>query len=146
MGYSAEVIDNRPAGPLAVIPKDRVELVWKGLEEAEDDNGTPGYHGHISWCDELVKYVGSTAEKVVEVLSDFGFDGGVMLDEDGDIVISYWGGDKLGMSWDAVLRAIAAGIDPISEYRWLLQGEDGMHWAEDFKDNTVTSQNVTLNW
>lgn len=140
MGYSAEVIDNRPAGPLAVIPKDRVELVWDALLPAESAIG------HISWCDELVKYEGSTAEKVVQVLSDFGFDGGVELNEDGDIVIDSWGGSKIGSSWDDVLGAIAAGIDPDSEYRWLLQGEDGEHWAEDFKDNTVTTTGVTLNW
>ncbi len=143
MGYSAEVIDNRPAGPLALIPKARVSLVWDALVAAEKGEGS---FGHISWCNELEKYEGTTAEKVVEVLSDFGFDGGVFLDEDGDIVIDSWGGDKLGSSWDDVLHAIAQGIDPISQYRWLLQGEDGEHWAEDFKDNTVTTTGVTLNW
>lgn len=141
MGYSAEVIDNRPAGDLAVIPAERVESVWAALVAEEGGGGI----GHISWCNELDKYEGTTAEKVAEVLSDFGFDG-TEEDGEGGVVIHYWGGDKIGSSWDGVLAAIAVGVDPALHLTWLMQGEDGLHWAEDFQGGVVTSRDVTINW
>lgn len=137
MGYSAD--EHSRSAELVITD---VDAVWAALLACEDDhNGQPqrdengGYlwgqpciagTGHISWCNRLSEYQGTTAEKVKQVLSSYGFDDSGVND-DGHVEVGYWGGDKIGSCWDGVTDAIARGIT--EEVKLIMCGEDGEMWG-----------------
>lgn len=98
--------------------------------------------GHISWCHPVATYRATagqeytdTAERdahaLCEMLRDFGFEC-----EIGDrLIVTGWGGDKIGSSWDTVWACLADGIcsdatKPDTAVTWIMRGEDGDLWAE----------------
>ena len=87
MGYSASSVQE----DLITLPRDKVQEIWEGLRQAEEVGGI----GHISWCDTIAsgRYP-ETMEGVVQILSDYGFN--VDLDNEGNVDLYSWGGDKLG--------------------------------------------------
>lgn len=77
--------------------------------------------GHICWCDEIDTYADDEGTiDVAAILSDYGW----YLDAASDcgdldyhaaqppFEVFTWKGDKIGESWNAVLDAIALGVDP----------------------------------
>ena len=100
--------------------------------------------GHISWCHPVATYRASagqeytdTAERdahaLCEMLIDFGFEC-----EIGDrLIVTGWGGDKIGSSWDTVWASLGNGkcrrtheIPDHDMIVWIMRGEDDTVWAE----------------
>ena len=119
MGYSASSVQE----DLITLPRDKVQEIWEGLRQAEEVGGI----GHISWCDTIAsgRYP-ETMEGVVQILSDYGFN--VDLDNEGNVDLYSWGGDKLGSSWNHIWGFVIAPF--VTEpAKWVMIGEDGMIWA-----------------
>lgn len=141
MGYSADE-QSRSAD---IIITD-VEATWAALVACQDNNNgqlpgatfeekmaniggkcLPGT-GHISWCDRMEAYTGTTAERVAKVLQNYGFEGS---EAEGDnVTVGWWGGDKIGSCWDDVTDCIAKGLKLDGEPITLIMcGEDTEMWA-----------------
>lgn len=136
MGYYINV----ERGEEMILPKETHEKIWaEGLPKCEAVLGD-----HISWCSPLAEYTQeSTAERIREVLSDYGFDP-VRIDDDGNIVIGGWGGDKIGSVWNQMWEYV---ITPHTktDLTWLVRGEDGHLWAHAVRGNKqVQSEIVTM--
>lgn len=154
MGYSADRMES--AGDIVITP-DRHEALLEGLRAVEAKEGI----GHISWCDRLDSYVGSTSEIVARIISDYGFEVTTVTEEDvvnavtvhpddmpaGTIVIDGWGGEKLGSCWDLMWKALApVALRPT---HWVMHGEDGDMWADVITDegkHTTRGVTVSVDW
>ena len=109
--------------------------------EKTENTGTGG-NGHISWCHSVYTYRSTsalthtdTAERdahaLCEMLRDFGFECEIR----DQLIVTGWGGDKIGSSWDTVWSCLADGIcsdaaTPDTAVTWIMRGEDGVLWAE----------------
>ena len=101
---------------------------------------------HISWCDR-VSDVPITAE---EVLTRFGFD--ITFDAPASpdyqwITIEFWGGDKLGSSWEEMWEdMLAFAAAPDTNIKWIMRGEDGNTWCEEIIGNEHHQWQVTITY
>lgn len=138
MGYAADMVNTSDD---IVLAADKLPAVIEALYAAQGVLGT-----HISWCNPLDSYDQSDpAAFVAQVFSDYGFDD-AHITADG-VSLPYWGGDKIGSSFDQMMQAIAAGIDREVETTW--QGEDGSIWAVRFDGKGGVRQAdavVTFDW
>lgn len=154
MGYSASHIDTHldhdnpdfdwEGVDWEVMKAERIDAVWAALEHAEVDAGI----GHISWVnsalvDERPKYA-TTAEAVASVLRQYGFED-TEADDDGNVRLGYWGGDKLGSCWDHVTQAIAQGTDPDMRIDLIMCGEDQMMWCQRLHHGESLEHTITIN-
>lgn len=134
MGYSATLL----AGETIVLPAHRHEEIWKDLYKVQENLGT-----HISWCSPLPEYElreGSATKRIIEVLTDYGFDP-VKVDENGNIAIEGWGGDKLGSCWEGMWEHIIAPYTP-NNVTWVMVGEDSVIWGEAIRNNHMVQAAV----
>jgi sulfite reductase beta subunit-like hemoprotein len=135
MGYAASVL----RGEDIVLPADHHEEIWKNLYKVQEKLGS-----HISWCSPLPEYEATgapTAQRIVEVMNDYGFET-AKIDADGDIVIDGWGGDKLGSCWEGMWEHIIAPFTK-NNLTWVMQGEDSVIWVEAVRDNKQVKTEVT---
>lgn len=155
MGYAASVTRMSFVGTEdqeLVLQPARIKTVYHHLYAAQH-NGGGRYEGGdrtqswISWCEPMDKYMeandGKWDQTVVDVLNDYGWEC-TELRDDGSIEVGYWRGDKLGSSWDDVLKGIALGIDPDITVEIIMTGEDGDMWGHRLHNGNVTSHNVRL--
>ena len=77
--------------------------------------------GHISWSDKIDAYADDEGTiDVAMILDDYGWDVRVATDSRGPeyhaaeppFEVGQWKGGKIGLAWNAVLDAIALGVDP----------------------------------
>ena len=120
MGYRAIGLET----PTIVIKTKDAEDIIRAIQSVEET------HGHISWCglaDEYLKNNGHDYVQAFSVMMEhFGFL--VEEDEDRNIHLIGWGGDKIGSSWEFVWGVL--GKFSTNEIVWVMQGEDYEHWAE----------------
>lgn len=122
MGYSATKVD----GGSILIPRTNTAKFLELIEPKEERIG------HISWCDTVAEYRvklnNNTDDITYTLLEDFGF---VMSKDEDFIVLSSWGGDKIGSSWDDVWEVLAQVVYmELDDYQWVMMGEDGQLWGE----------------
>lgn len=144
MGYSADMIDWQAENDdWKIIAAERVPAVWAALEEAEVTSGI----GHISWVNDPLEVERTkhetVADAVASVLAQYGWES-TEADGHGNVILGWWGGDKLGSCWDGVTNAIAQGLDPAVTVTWIMSGEDGEIWAERLHASTVQTRSVRL--
>jgi len=124
MGYSATSIHTETI----TIKSEDVKAFDERLDKTESDSNIGG---HISWCDPMdvirERHAGDSTKVVVEVLEHYGFEG-VAVTETGDITIGYWGGDKIGCSWDPMWNALGDVVK--HSVKWIMVGEDSEIWGE----------------
>lgn len=117
--------------------------VLDALAEAEKtENAGWGGNGHISWCHSVSTYRSAsalthtdTAERDAQALCDLLRDFGFECEIRDRLIVTDWGGDKIGSSWDTVWSCLADGIcsdatEPDTAVTWIMRGEDGALWAE----------------
>lgn len=106
----------------------------------------------VSWCAETHEYLAETddnlplpnryAETLNKLLADYGFICYVKKGDPTVVEIHYWGGDKLGSSWDTVWDALATGVtEPV---RWVMLGEDYEAWIVELRDGKATQTPADL--
>lgn len=124
MGYSAQSIQTQPL----TIKREDIHTFDLLLDRVEAETGIGG---HISWCGDMkavrTRNAFHTTKTVMEVLRDYGFED-VEEQDNGDIVIGCWGGDKIGSSWDPMWNALGEVIK--HQAYWVMMGEDGDLWGE----------------
>ena len=99
MGYSASSIQISDA---IVLPAARFgELLDTAIAETKADKYMSG---RWSWTDQLDTY-SRDAEGIAKLFEDYGFL--CDIDENGDVRLESWGGDKLGSSADHVWSILA---------------------------------------
>lgn len=124
MGYSANSIHSEQL----TIKKEDVATFDALLDTAEANSNIGG---HISWCDPMevirARHDGDHTKVVTEVLVNYGFEG-VSVTDAGDITVEYWGGDKIGSSWDPIWNALGEVVKHSA--KWIMVGEDNEMWGE----------------
>lgn len=120
MGYRAIGLET----PTITINKKSAQDFITAIQRVEDEIG------HISWCDLSGIYLqrngNNFAEAVALMMDHFGFC--VDRDDEGNIYLIGWGGDKIGSSWERVWDTL--GLFSTDQIVWVMQGEDYEHWAE----------------
>lgn len=147
MGYSADLLRiDTPSGQDApiILEADRLPAVMDALRQAEL------HDGHISWCNQTTDYEarfpGNLPAIISAILCDYGWEetGADETGYPGSVALGWWGGEKLGSSWDGVLQAIAIGLDPDLRYDLIMSGEDGEMWAERIHAGNVLTLSVQM--
>jgi hypothetical protein len=130
MGYYAHLLKGDPftiTNPTAVLNR---------LAETEG-------HSH-SWCQPVATYRDGNTDPnaLVAIVENFGFSTHALPDE--GVIITDFGDNKLGGSWEKFWDAFAQGTT--DEVTWLMYGEDGEVWAEVITTNGHRSASVTINY
>lgn len=130
MGYYA----NAERGERIFLPPETHDKIWtEALPKCEAVLGD-----HISWCSPLSDYEATgapVAERIRQVLNDYGFDP-VIVDDDGNVVIHGWGGDKLGSCWDKMWSEVIA-PHTRTDLTWVMRGEDNDIWAHVVRNHVL---------
>jgi hypothetical protein len=132
MGYQAQlvsVVDEYGSDACMILTFERLAAVLDVLKEEEFP------YTHLSWCKPIANVASACADSpvpiaatVAELFRQYGFDA-FPSSSSGDVCIGWWGGDKIGMSFDAFMRALAVGVDPDCQFDLLWLGEDSDPWA-----------------
>ena len=122
MGYSAKAISH----PEIRIPREKAKQFLDELQFHEPKVG------HISWCTLVDSYIvahGDLSYASASMMEDYGFITRVNH-ETHDVILSDWGGDKIGSSWDIVWEALAVTVDPTIHTLWHMVGEYDEQWIQ----------------
>jgi hypothetical protein len=145
MGYTADlttITNGFGNTEIIVLKADRLHLVWETLKAGEADC----IGGHLSWCAPMSTYEhdpDGIGYNIIDLFEQYGFEYATEF-SNGDIRIGWWGGDKIGLSFETFMTAISVGIDPTEEIRTFWTGEDGDMWAVRHHNQTATQHAVTL--
>lgn len=142
MGYYAELIKGDP------ITIDNPQESVKKLLELQGHDG-------FSWIGTATKYVETAsitftdpeeaaANALVSLLGDYGFD--IEIHPEKGVLLTGWGGEKLGTSWDDLWKAIGAGVSDDEPQCWIMRGEDGQYWAEVASNNVSDQYSVDVHY
>lgn len=136
MGYSATSITH----PEIRIPRENAKQFLEALRPHE------ARIGHISWCNLVDSYINAHADysyASADMMEDYGFIARVNH-ETHDVILSQWGGDKIGSSWDEVWGTLATVVDPTVHTVWHMVGEDGEHWLQSLHGGMTSSDSKVL--
>ena len=167
MGYSADVesIETRDKDGNVIrhneilLEAARIKTVYHYLDRAERNNAGGGRYGRgvnqsdpmnrwHSWCEPMEKlrqeHNGNWTKIVCTLFQDYGWEGTEILEDSGEILVKWWGGDKIGGSWNAFQNALALGIDPEHTVEMIIRCEDGDMWAERLHNGECAVASVTM--
>lgn len=122
MGYSANLVRG---GDIAL----PVEQTWEMITTSTTNN-------RWSWTEYFDHYDelhADRGDRLATFLEDYGFE---TLYEPGSdrVVLTGWQGDKLGSTWDLCWGIISDVA--LTDYEWIMIGEDREVWTETPRDDT----------
>lgn len=130
MGYTATLM----SGDAFVInePQKVMEYLHEIEQQHNPDKSWNGWH--VSWCRPMehywVHHEGDYAKACAEMLNDFGF---IATARHYVVTIGFWGGDKVGSTWDEVWTSFVGNTE--TGATWIMRGEDDVYWASVLTEN-----------